>query len=362
MAINIGPARIEIVDEAIIVPLTNLELAMGGLPGKFDGSVFYADGTVCDAGITRKGSYQNVARPLEGSNILPRISGSHVFGGMLQNTHFGHFVAESLARLWSFDQLSEEYKSVLFFARVRGKPIPQWATELFSYIIPKCSVRLIGEPTVIERLAVPSQSADRIGTIHGNSLVRDAMSALREIGQPAGKKIFVSRSQLSGVEGCILVEEYLEKLLSDQGYEIIHPERMTIYQQFEAYNAADHIIFSEGSAIHLYALAARSDQKTFIVWRRKSGPTFINQVRSFGGQSPLGTPAIRNLYEPVSDYGARARARAEIDFEVLSAQLVSAGFINSGVQWRNPPAADVNAALERASAILKKPMVKVPFP
>lgn len=120
---------------------------------------------------------------------------------------------------------------------------------------------------------------------------------------------------------------------------------MPLRQQIETYNEADHIIFAEGSAMHLYALLAQSTQRIFVIWRRRLHPGFGWQFATFGGPPVHGMPCIRRLWIPD---GAEVRGRAELDFMQLRNQLMSVGMIR-GTNWPNPAAADFMAELDRLS-------------
>lgn len=353
-------SSIEILRDGIVAPLTKLDLVKAGTAGTFDGAVFHSDLTVCSRSLTIKNSYKNVPGKIAGPSS--KQFGKFIFGGMLQNTHFGHFAAESLGRIWAMRDLSAEFDAVVFFARIPGKPIPGYAMSLLKLIDPTRDFILVTEPTQFEVLAVPDQLVhERLGFVRGHPAVIEMCAPLTRIGEKGKRKLYVSRSKLKPYEGGFLLEDIIEKNLIREGYEIIHPQNMTIEEQLAAYNSAESLIFAEGSSLHLYTLVARSDQNAFVVWRRKMANTFQWQLSSFGGPRLVGTPAIRKMQIPDIDYGATVRAKAEIDFLLLKEQLIAGGFI-SGESWETPDDGDVLQDLSRFQAVVKAKYIEHPAP
>ena len=346
------PAAIEFVDEARVAPLTQLDLARDGRIGRFNGGVYRADGSVVEAGLHVKDRYRNEPDALATGAEAMRVPGAHLFGGMLQNTHFGHFMVESLGRLWAAGQL-RQVDSVVFYPRHLERPLPGYAKELLWLLGIEADICLASSLMQFETLAVPTPMVTRSGYLAGYPAARRMTQELRGVGRGAGaKKLYVSRSRLNPRDGAILLEERIEQNLEREGYTVIHPERLTIAQQLAHYNSAEHLVFADGSALHLYALVARPDQRVFVVWRRKRNGMFGWQIRSFGGAVVEGAPCVQRLWVPEVSFGAMAQAKAVLDFDDLRRQLVAGGFIG-GDGWRDPGAADFSEALERIRTLTK---------
>ncbi|RAI44991.1 glycosyltransferase 61 family protein [Rhodoplanes roseus] len=339
---------IELVHKAYVTPLTFLNAASAGKPGEFDGGVLYETGAVCQAGVQIKGSYKNVTKAVVDADVQ-HVPGHHVFGGMVQNTHFGHFLAESLSRLWALQYLGGSFRSIVFYPRVRGKDAPSWVRDLIGLIDPSRELVLIPEVSQFEVLAVPAQIVHTNGFIYGDPAIRAMCEPLRRVTADRAKKLYVSRSELKPHEGGVLLEKLIEQNLQEEGYEVLHPQKASIRTQIEAYNAADKLVFAEGSAIHLYALVARPEQRAFAIWRRKMPTTFDWQLKSFGATGISGKSSIRELWVPDIPFGAMTRTKANIDFDDLRAQLVAGGFIK-GDRWGRPRADEVDAELARLQA------------
>jgi hypothetical protein len=171
-------------------------------------------------------------------------------------------------------------------------------------------------------------------------------------------KVYVSRSKLNGNEGLVLAERILEKSLELEGYTVIHPQELSVNEQLNFYTNAEKLIFSDGSAFHLYILVAQQFQDCFIVWRRKKHNDFDIQLKSFVGKSTYGKPCLDGYFTPENEAHNSARHKAKLDFEKLKSQLVEHGFID-GVEWVLPNERDFSDEIELLEKRFKKGLVYV---
>lgn len=324
------PGRIEILEQAIVAPLTRYDRTSS--PQIFDGGVYDRDGMPCALSLHTKNMARNVALPARRPSAF--LPGTHLYGGLLKNEHFGHFIAESLARLWATQVTL--FDSVVFYLRDPSLKVPDFVHETFDCISPTLIAHIIRVPTQVERLIVPEQICHPyIGFASGHPLLKQAFSRVAAIDSDRPRKIYVSRSLLSGNEGGFLGEAYVEARLMDEGYTILHPQTLSIRNQFAAYAAADQLIFAEGSAIHLYALVARPEQRAFIIRRRPMGIAFDWQLISFAGQPLKGGSHVLGFFIPERDGTDLLRAQAKLDMASLAAELRDEGFISdSDWSWQ----------------------------
>jgi hypothetical protein len=349
-------ASIEILERGWVAPMTMVQ--PDGLEGgeRFDGGVYYSDGKVCDLGLQIKPA-KNVPLPVGPADLL-HVEGHHVFGGLLQNLHFGHFLVESLARLWAFDHLENSYRSVIYNLRVPGEKVAAFASEMLEMLVPEANVRIVRAPTEFEMLAVPQELVQpESGFMYGHPMIRTMCNRLR-FHHPAGgpKKIYLSRARLPKEGGGILGDHLIDEYLKEEGYTILYPETMTVREQVEVYLSAEHLIFAEGSAIHLYALVATPKQRAFVIYRRRGWMPFAWQMRTFGGPVLQGNSCVEKLWEPESTKQnkawANSVAKAVLNFGMLSNQLFEAGFI-ARAPWPEPETAALQAEL--AAVEMEKP-------
>ncbi len=58
----------------------------------------------------------NCIPPSDDYSVSKKLAGKHLFCGMLQNSHFGHFMVESVSRLWASGFL-KDIDSLVFYKR-----------------------------------------------------------------------------------------------------------------------------------------------------------------------------------------------------------------------------------------------------
>ena len=320
----------------VVAPLTFLDAGRDGAPGVFDGGAYFADGTVCTRSLQRKAGLINQPRPLISLAKVRRVAGRHLYAGMLKNEHFGHFIAESLSRLWALGQAPQhEFKSIVFYARLHREPVPRWAPEFISLLAPDVPLQIVSDVTVFESLMVPDQAAHpNNGFIYGHPAVRELFARLRNIKGKRFRKLYVSRSNLLHSAG-ILGEKTLERMLAQAGFHVIHPEEHSIAEQIALYNGAQALIFAEGAALHLFALTCRPDQKVYIIQRRKNASIFDWQLRSFGLVPIIGPEPPSMYFIPEGQGDSTLLARSRINFAKLREQLVALDLI-PGTEWDVP--------------------------
>lgn len=342
-----------LVYNAKILPLTKLTPPVLPSFGSFDGGVYYQDNTICQEGLHAKTHYRNVPKNIDFSSF-EKINGCHFFGGMLQE-HFGHFLTESIGRLWVKNYIAKKIDSIIYYHRVPSGKIPNFVHEFFELLGIECRVEIIRNPVVVDEILVPQQ-VEKNGMLYGHSVMKELVSPLKLIDGGGSKKIYVSRARLNLNDGGFFCEDLIEKYLLDDGYHVIYPEKMTIQQQLAAYNSAEKIIFAEGSALHLYALVARPEQHVFVVWRRKVATHFEWQINTFGGPKKIhGVPCIKETYMPPA---GEVCARAVIDFERLSEELYEKNFI-SLKKWDSLSDGLIGEFLENLIKNTKKDYLKI---
>ena len=327
-------ASIEYASNAVLTPCTHFNLK----ERSFDGGVFDASGELIQSSLHEKGDFKNV--PVY-TKPVKCMQGSYVYAGLLQNSHFGHFLIESLSRLWPSNSLKVD--GIVFISREQSRTVAPFVDSIFKKLgIENYQVCL--ESTEFESLIIPSQLAmEERGYVMGYPQIRSMFSKL-VVKAPSFDKVYVSRSSLKRDEGGFLGEAILEKNLQNEGYHIVHPQNLTIDEQLKIYSNAQKIIFSDGSAFHLYVLVAKSSQNTFIVWRRNKMASFDFQYQSFVGKDLFGKPTQKGFYQVDSSYPV-SRRKTVLDFCFLKKQLIESDFI-SGITWEHPKEQDLHREIE----------------
>lgn len=292
-------------------------------------------------------------KPQMPDQIDETLTGKWLWGGQLWK-HFGHFLAESLGRLWPLETSSEGFDGILFTPkRPQNKTIiTSWQKDIFSMLAPNLEVRIATAPTRVEQLVVPGQGFGlgpiSAGTPEFRMLMQNRLGA--KVEAKGSEKLYISRSRFGISKGALIGEEQLEALLAADGYEIFHPQAHSIEEQLARYKAAKKVIAAEGSAIHMLAMVAPRGQDVAIVLRRRSSATdyIENHLRSFADIEALSIDALIRNWMPNGQTRARL-ALAEIDFPRLQEALLMGGFISaSSRSWGNLDESHVSALLGEA--------------
>lgn len=349
--------RIELIYDACVAPLTKIVLANGSSGGSFDGGVYDAHGNVVASGLQIKSGYLNLPAPLD-RPASRQIREPCVFAGMLQNEHFGHFMIESVARLWAAKHLADTYRSFVFYSRVPGHRVPSFATELLDLLGLRLDVLIADEVLGFSSLAIPTAMvAQDSGVLFGHQVIRDLFGAIPRAYTQWPEKVYVSRSKLDLRDGGLLLESRIERLMEMEGYFIFHPQEYSMQDQADIYRAAKAIVFADGSAFHYYVPFSRKEQKVFVIWRRRMNHLFSWQAKTFDGPTILGKPCLSAIYGTELDrHRQLVGARGLVDFPALHAQLHSGEFVGTA-SWGNAPKAEIEVELARLAQIKAAPIL-----
>lgn len=330
-------------DNAVVVPPaeTGFVQATGILTAQ--------DGYVSSGALWRNGRALTTQPALPEGN-LPLRKGTWLWGGLLW-MHFGHFLAESSARLWALEECDERIDGILFVPKrpKNGSEIIDFQRDFVCLMEKDIEIACCAAPERVERLIVPGQGFGLGLLSSGTDLYRNAMR--RRFGttvKPQGsERLYISRSQLPAGRGTLIGESELESHLAAEGYQIYHPQKHSLEHQIATYKAARQIIAAEGSALHLVALVANPKAEVAIIVRRPSGATrnLERHISSFTGRSPVMVQQLARSWKPLG----KARPRlwmGELDLPAVQADLVSKGFVQPGsTAWQGLDPRDVLARL-----------------
>ena len=266
-----------------------------------------------------------------------QLKGIWLYGGMLYE-HFGHFLVESMSRLWMLEHLPEPIDGVLYLPkerRVADADIIEHSEEMLrEFLGADLTVKAPLDNTEVEGLVIPEQGFGLGEMVRGTPEFRDFArnNYFTDVAPKGADKIYLSRSELSPDCGRYLGEKKIEELFEANGYEIYHPQNHSIAEQVAQYKKAKMIVSSDGSALHLAAFFVSPETNVGIV-RRRYGPQyrfFIDQLDQFQGRKPV----VLSMMEP-EVYGATdgGQRRSSFTYTVLRAdelmdELLDNGFIS----------------------------------
>jgi len=268
------------------------------------------------------------------------LPGRWLWGGVLME-HFGHFLTESLSRLWALDALEGPLDGLLFVPEkgfgtemTEIKGYQRRVLELLGIDLP---VHLLTRATRVERLEVPGPGFSIGPMIGGSQPFKTFLKArfARNIAPEGPEKIYISRSKLDRKLGGIVAESLLEKLLTGAGYEIFHPQRHPLEEQIARFKAARQVISLDGSALHLLALVAPEGQQVAVIKRRSGGAPdgIVRHLEGFTGARPAVIDTIEQSWIRSDRQGADNYSYGQLDFPRLAVELAAAGFLPAGTDW-----------------------------
>jgi hypothetical protein len=346
-------ANIARLDGAIVVPpakgLGNQSVQRSG--------VLDANGTLVPWSITWRGQAQVTVQPaMPPADSIAHLPGRWMFLGPLFG-HFGHFLVESISRIWAFDQLRDQIDGVIFVPKFQNRP--DHVANVYRPFLQALGVTApmvnIEDPTRVDVLHVPQQGFGMFQMIEGAPEFRDFIRAHagRDIAPQGAEKIYISRSALPAGRGSVLCENLLEARLEAEGYVPFHPQKHDFTAQIAAYKAATHIIAVDCSPLHLLALVGNARQRVGIIARRDGDldQIFARQIRAFQGADAVAINVLtRNWIEDTANRPSRT-SWGEIDFPALSQALHAAGLISGPVPWPALTDSDRDAEVARISAV-----------
>lgn len=208
--------------------------------------------------------------------VARRLSGTWMYGGHW-STHFGHFLLETLPNLWPTTARTEALAGIVFHRPVRGKLPPGsahaplerpeltgWQGELLDLAgYGAADVRVVhGRGVRVQRLIVPPRPVllKRWAQAPAVDLWRRISEAVGHRGQHS--RVYLSRSRFHATEtGAARArvdldwQAHLDASFASAGFEVVHPETLSIVDQITVVRGADVLAGLAGSAMHLSAFA-----------------------------------------------------------------------------------------------------------
>jgi len=239
-------------------------------------SAYGHDGRLIETSVLVRGP-EGFRRPFDApSSISPSflqtnipVVDNAIYAGYIFS-HYGHFLTESLARLWplllkeSMLEAGIDFPVKLLFCQGTKMPLCEANSSLLRELqnILDCQVILIDDPTYVRHLLVPEQAMVHNWKLYNvfASLTAELGRAIVRTGNPSmpngmGSYVYLSRSKLDPILRNILNEHELEWELRNEGFTIVHPETLTLADQVCILNAADVVVGSIGSAFHTMLLS-----------------------------------------------------------------------------------------------------------
>jgi capsular polysaccharide biosynthesis protein len=245
----------QILDKPTIIPFA-------GTMDSFTGGVFSSDGRFMEDSLLHRGKPGHLRQSAE------HLPGTYIYGGCLFD-HFGHFIWESLSRLYTLREYREY--PVLFITPDGGYG------KFIKLLGVDNEIRLINAQTSVEKLlySPPGSSLEPL------YITDEQISALKYYhfntnDKNLNRKIWLSRSRL--LFGTVFNEPAIEKILAKIGYAIIYPETLSLPEQVKLISTADIVAGFDGSQFYSLLFAAELAGQFHIFNRRSEIPDAMQYV------------------------------------------------------------------------------------
>lgn len=295
-------------------------------------------------------------------NRIVELPGTWLFGGRFF-PHFGHFLSETLARLWALDHIDQPIDGVLFFPAYNDfEPVAAERFAQLSEIIDiPINYKICDAFYRVDRLIVPPQGSG-IGRLTASSPEMRAFITKhlrRDLDPLPPHKLYISRSGAFGKVGReYLGEQRLETLMRDEGYTIFHPQDHSWQDQLRHYLSASHILGPDGSPFHLVNFTGRNDVKVGVIQRRpgQDANQMAQQGQLYGVEDAHALSHLGRFWAGAGDHRAGLTMTSELLLEPLCEELRSRGFISKKAKWKNLTDAELAQDLQALATRAGKDM------
>ena len=198
-----------------------------------------------------------------------------IWGGALI-CHFGHFITESLSRMWYLVEHPESNRCVAF-VKVNTWKVAPWLYQFLELLgLPEERVMIVDKPTQFRSIVIPEQAA-RIKFNYTDKFLlpfRKMAGAVTPRGDV--KKLFLTRSKELKSQMYLANADYFEEFYRQRGYEVVAPEKLSAAEQIALITGAEEIVCHMGTLAH-WSLFSRPGVK----W------TFLTRVDEFTSRQML---------------------------------------------------------------------------
>lgn len=191
-----------------------------------------------------------------------------LFGGHLMK-HYGHFIIESMSRLWA-RELFPNLPIVFTSPRKWSEP-PAYGTDVLSALGLQERLMMVDQPTLFREVVCPWTAIEYRWKAY--AVAPEPHTAVARELQPSSRStwrrpVYLTRSGLSDTLRKSEAEPELEAELSARNFEIIRPEELSLADQISIFENAPLVVGTIGSALHT-AMFSRSPRPLAILnWGR----------------------------------------------------------------------------------------------
>ena len=258
------PLKVQEVSGGLILPARRI-LDPSCTSPKYEGGVVDAQGNFVAGSIRVSRSYPGYLAVVRGYEVrdeeLCKSEEEVIFGGMAMD-HFGHFLVESMSRLWYVVQHRDRGQKLVFISN--GRP-GSWMEAFLELLgIERERYVILAKPTKFASVIVPDESVHSWGHFFTEDY-RQIYACLRSSVEPSKhKKLYLTHSAYGGIVCCN--EKYFESFFAAKGFLVVSPEKYSLPEQIALLKGADEVACMVSTLSHL-VLFARPHTKLIMLAR-----------------------------------------------------------------------------------------------
>jgi capsular polysaccharide biosynthesis protein len=249
-------------------------IALKSIPGLFD-----IEGRRIDEAAARTVSpdappalrekvYMRQPLAVEVPKSLKVIEEPVLLGGHLMS-QYGHFILESMSRLWARDLFPN--LPIVFTRPGKWRDPPPYGTEVIDALGLRERMRLIEQPTLLRNVVCPDTAIKyrwRACTLVDEPHVAVADAVRIPHRRPWRRPVYLTRSGLADDLRKSEAEPELEADLAGRGFDIVRPEELSLPEQISLFEQAPLIVGTVGSAMHTALFSRSSAALAVLNWGR----------------------------------------------------------------------------------------------
>lgn len=187
-------------------------------------------------------------KSISGSGGFNRLSGRWLYAGNWMG-QFGHFITETLTTLWARDN----FDGIIAHPFIFGNAIHPWQIELVRRLGFNIPILIANQGCIVDQLVVSERPF-----VLNESVAAEAVNVWNRVASPGipSRDFFLSRSKLSNDARKVNGDERLDNVMESLGYEILHPQDLTMSEQLDVIADSRVLAGVSGSALHLSAFTS----------------------------------------------------------------------------------------------------------
>ncbi|WP_139166512.1 DUF563 domain-containing protein [Curtobacterium sp. UNCCL20] len=169
--------------------------------------------------------------------------------------HFGHFITETVAKLWGWEAAKKSVPGlkVLYRTPVNGREPALERAVFKAYGISDDDIVFVSDDVTVDGYAWSSYLWQNLANYHFHPAIaatwRQLRNGLVDIGKATPKRLFVSRSDKSSDKRACRNVDDLEALFREAEFTVVYPELLPFEEQATLFGNAEVVAGLAGSAM-----------------------------------------------------------------------------------------------------------------